>query len=650
MRNAIKAFVLFLILPFSLAASHATLTSTDVRKVMNQFFEYHVDQKEMTSLLIERTLKIYIEDFDSHQTYLLDSEIKTYLHPDKKTLQSVLSDYQRDHFSIYFNLNSVIQTSIARSRQWRQEWSQDPLKLVAEAKAVTERSSSSDKSFAKSESDLRQKHHDHFVRFIAFQLEQQPRTLDPGKEGALVALCEKQFSTIENPYLGLGDQGELLKAEAQEHQVYLRMLKAMAHSLDAHTAYYSPEEAMAMKVQLEKGMCGLGVVLHEGLEGVVIADILKGGPVEKEGSLTKGDIIVEIDGKLIKSYSFAKVLDVLRGGVGSKTVLGVLSGEEQTFHSVQLTRAMITIEDKRVDISSEPFGDGVIGKLTLYSFYEGADGVTSEKDLQKAIDQLKAEGPLHGLVLDMRENSGGFLSQAVRVAGLFISSGVVVISKYSNDVMKYYRAVDGSRQFEGPLVVLISKGSASATEIVAQCLQDYGIAVVAGDTQTYGKGTIQHQTVTNDKTSSFFKVTIGRYYSVSGKSTQIDGVRSDIVVPTALNFEKVGEGYQDFPLSSDRVAPAFDDPLTDVDPYVKRWFSKFYLPALQAKVTTWEPMIPTLQANSQKRLDQNTNFEIFLKKIKHEDDPKAKASHGMNDLQMDEAVNIVKDMIFFLLF
>ncbi|NGX55759.1 MAG: Tail-specific protease, partial [Chlamydiae bacterium] len=347
MRNAIKAFVLFLVLPFSLVASHATLSSTDVRKVMNQFFEYHVDQKKMSPLLIERTLKIYIEDFDSHHTYLLESEVKTYLHPDKKMLRTIVSDYQSDHFSLYFNLNSVLQKSIARSRQWRQEWSQNPQKLVAEAKAVTKRNSSPDKSFAKSESDLRQKHHDHFVKFIAFQLEQQPRSLSPGKEGALIALCEKQFSSMENPYLGFGDAGETLSAKAQEHQVYLKVLKAMAHSLDAHTAYYSPEEAMAMKVQLEKGMCGLGVVLHEGIEGVMIADILKGGPVEKEGSLHKGDTIVEIDGEPIKAYSFAKVLEVLRGGAGSKTVLGVLSGEEQTFHSVQLTRAMITIEDKR---------------------------------------------------------------------------------------------------------------------------------------------------------------------------------------------------------------------------------------------------------------------------------------------------------------
>ncbi len=146
--------------------------------------------------------------------------------------------------------------------------------------------------------------------------------------------------------------------------------------------------------------------------------------------------------------------------------------------NVELTRSKIVLDDKRVDVEAEPFGDGIIGKITLYSFYEGDNGLSSEKDLKKAIDDLRSQGTLYGLVLDMRENSGGFLSQAVKVSGLFISSGVVVISKYSDGTVKYYRAVDGNRYYDGPLAILISRGSASATEIVAQTLQDYGVAVV----------------------------------------------------------------------------------------------------------------------------------------------------------------------------
>lgn len=211
--------------------------------------------------------------------------------------------------------------------------------------------------------------------------------------------------------------------------------------------------------------------------------------------------------------------------------------------------------------------------------------------------------------------------------------------------MKYYRAVSGTPYYDGPLVVLISRGSASATEIVAQALKDYGVAIVVGDEQTYGKGTIQHQTITSDGPPSFFKVTIGRYYTVSGKSTQIDGVKADIVVPSPYNFEEIGEAYLEYPLPSDWVADAYHDSLSDIDPMARKWFQKYYLPTVQQKQTNWEEWIPTLQANSVRRVNQNKNFQIFLRQIKEEVKPIDVVPFGVNDLQMDEAVNILKDMI-----
>ncbi|MBI3901210.1 MAG: PDZ domain-containing protein, partial [Chlamydiia bacterium] len=403
---------------------------------------------------------------------------------------------------------------------------------------------------AHSLAELKARHYNRFVEFISFQLKEIAID-DPTKGTKIIHLCEKQLCYMENEYLGLDDQNHPLNSKEQEHLIVSRTLKALANSLDAHTAYYSPDEAYAMKVQLEKGMCGIGVVLREGIDGIVIQDMIAGGPAEKSGKILKGDAIVEVDGQSVKEYSFQRVLEIMKGKEGTQTTLGIQrkqQGGGGEFVQVELTRAKIILADQRVDISSEPYGDGIIGKITLHSFYEGEDGISSEKDLKRAIDQLREEGKLCGLVLDMRENSGGFLSQSVKVTGLFISSGVVVISKYSDESMKYYRAVDGERYYDGPLVVLISRGSASATEIVAQALQDYGVAVVVGDEQTYGKGTIQHQTITSDGPPSFFKVTIGRYYTVSGRSTQIDGVKSDIVVPSAMNFGEIGEAYLEYPL------------------------------------------------------------------------------------------------------
>ncbi|MCB1181298.1 MAG: PDZ domain-containing protein [Chlamydiia bacterium] len=619
---------------------------------MGHLFEYHIDKKGMSDILVRRSLKIYIDMFDPVKTYLLEQECESYLHPNERLVRKVLDEYEEGEYTTYFNLDAQLKSAVFRAREWRKGWLNDPVALVLQARNLIPEKNEIERDFSFSEQILKQRHRRFFLGLIALQIDHLPHPLPPGKEAKLVALCEKKIRTIENFYLGLDENGRELTDEAQNHLVYQRIMKSLAKSLDAHTAYYSPEEAYAMKVQLEKGMCGIGVVLSEGVDGVVVAEVIKGGPAAKNGLLRTGDTIVEVDGESVREYSFARILEVLRGEEGSKTILGVMRypdgnvSLQPDFIRVQLVRSMIILNDKRCDYEAVPFGDGVIGKVTLYSFYEGDDGIGSERDLREAISELQKQGPLYGLVLDMRDNTGGFLSQAVKVSGLFITSGVVVISKYSDGTVKYYRAVDGSLAYDGPLVVLVSKGSASATEIVAGTLQDYGVAVIVGDENTYGKGTIQHQTVTGVRSNSFFKVTIGRYYTVSGKSTQIEGVKADIIVPTLLKNEKMGEAYLDYPLPADNVEPAFDDHLMDVDQYAQKWFKKYYLSTIQKPTFYWRERLALLQSNSQKRLEKNKNYQVFLQVIEPnhvfslEED-----NFGQNDLQMEEAINIVSDMI-----
>lgn len=640
-------FLFLLFLCSSLFSQEILLTNKDVQSVMNQFFELHVDKKEMSAQVLERSLKTYLNQFDPSHAYLLNEEAFPYIHPNEQLLRTMQAEYQHNRLSTFFSLNKTVQNGIQRARQWRAKWEQNPQKIAVDARNVNI-NVQPEKTYAKTLQELQERHYDRFIRFMAFQMEEMGPNIYEGNEAQLVFLCEKQIRILENEYLGVDDKGSPLSQQKQEHQIILRTLKALAQSLDAHTAYYSPDEAYAMKVQLEKGMCGIGVVLREGIDGITVREVIKGGPAETSGRIREGDMIIAVDGEEIRNVSFHKVLELMRGKEGTKTVLGIMrkTDREPQFLTVELVRRKIVLDDKRVDVEAEPYGDGVIGKITLHSFYEGEDGLSSEKDIKNAIDQLRAQGPLYGLVLDMRENGGGFLSQAVKVSGLFITSGVVVISKYSDDSVKYYRALDGERYYDGPLVILLSRGSASATEIVAQTLKDYGVAVIVGDEQTYGKGTIQHQTVTNDRTDSFFKVTVGRYYTVSGKSTQIEGVKADILVPSEFQFEEIGEAYLDFPLPSDQMPPAYQDTLSDIDPFARRWFQKYYTPTLQKVENKWNAMIPQLKANSEKRIAQNRNFQEFLKQIKGELQPKAELKAGSNDLQMDESVNIVKDMIF----
>lgn len=339
---------------------------------------------------------------------------------------------------------------------------------------------------------------------------------------------------------------------------------------------------------------------------------------------------------------YEEVLKQLQGYGSDKITIGLRS--EQSFYRVELMREKIVMQEEKVSYSIEPFEKGFIGKINLPSFYEGG-GSSCEADVKTALRELKKQGDLRGVVLDMRENSGGFLNQAVKVSGLFISSGVVVISKYAQGETQYLRDLDGRSFYSGPLVILTSRASASAAEIVAQALQDYGTALVVGDDRTYGKGTIQYQTVTDTTAISYFKVTVGRYYTVSGRTTQIDGVQADIVVPTVYSVLPIGERYLEYPLRSDRIPSAYIDPLTDIDPRNKPWFQKNYIPNIQKKLSVWTQMLHQLQESSANRLKQNPDYILFLESLQKQQALKSIiAQNKQNDLQMQEAVNILKDM------
>jgi carboxyl-terminal processing protease len=648
----IRRILNFFILPLGfLILSSLTgafqLKRADVRMTMEEMFAYHVEYKEFSPLLARRALKIYIEQFDPDKVYLLASEVKPFIEPEQTRLSSVVQKYYRDELSEFDAINQVVQRSITRARGYRQEIEKELLSSSKEEVPLVLVEPYLD--YSSNEKELKSRIRDQLLRILAIE-----KRLNTGSNwGAeqrkkAFALWERRFTRIENTYFN-SHEGKTLLSFPNEHFLCLHTLKALAKSLDAHSSYFSPEEAFEMRTSLEKQFEGIGVILREGIDGVVIHDMVKGGPAERSGKIAAGDVLVEVDGRSVEGAPYEEVLNRLQGKGKIQLGLRHYQSDKQNFYRVDLKREKIVMQDERVQFSYEQFGPGIIGKLNLPSFYESGEGSSCEMDLREALRGLKKQGDLVGLVLDMRENSGGFLNQAVKVAGLFITSGVVVISKYAHGEMQYLRDLDGRSYYNGPLVILTSKASASAAEIVAQALQDYGIGVVVGDERTYGKGTIQYQTVTDSSARSFFKVTVGRYYTVSGRSTQIEGVKADIVVPTVYSALNIGERYLEYPLKNDRVPSAYTDPLTDVDQRNRAWFQKNYLPTLQKKLSVWTQMMPELKANSAQRLKQNKDYNLFLKALEQEKNgksfsPSAQENWGTEDLQMIEAINIVKDM------
>ncbi len=625
--------VFFFLIKTVFAAPHShQLKVTDVRNTMEEMFSYHVEAKEMSSLVVKRSFKNFIDQFDSQRIYLTQSETRAFLELTSSQIESIVDHYYADEYPEFLTLNKTIVKAIERVRGWRQELYAD---FMAKGEALDVGFSDNLSQVATNTNQLKKRLRMQLVNLFRLENKHKDQNFWTAERRQKVCgLYEKRFSHYERNYFPSHEGGE--------HYFALHILKAMARGLDAHTAFFSPEEAIEMRSSLEKQFEGIGVVLREGLDGIEIAGLVNGGPAEKCGKIIPGDILVEIDGSPVVNASYREVLDGLKGDGRKEVNLGLKRCDNQGAESlvrVDLKREKILMEDERVIYSAEPFADGIIGKLTLPSFYESAQAPSCEADLRVALRELKKQGKLHGLVLDMRNNLGGFLSQAVKVAGLFMTSGVVVISKYAEGEIQYLRNLDPRIYYNGPLVVLTSKMSASAAEIVAQALQDYGVGIVVGDERTYGKGTIQYQTVTDTAAEAFFKVTVGRYYTVSGRSTQIEGVKADILVPTDYAPYNIGERYLDYALKNDQVAPAYADSLADVPPHNKLWFQKNYLPYLQKKESQWFQMLSTLKGNSAYRVEHDPNFQIFLKKMDQET-----LDIGENDLQMEEAVRIVQDM------
>lgn len=271
-------------------------------------------------------------------------------------------------------------------------------------------------------------------------------------------------------------------------------------------------------------------------------------------------------------------------------------------------------------------------------------------DLAKAYNSIAKENKVRGVILDLRMNAGGLLPQAVEVVGLFIKKGIVSSIKDENGNVQHIRDIDSNRIWDGPLLVLVDRLSASAAEIVAQALQDYGRALVIGDDHTYGKGSFQTFTLTTQGNGATdpngeYKVTRGRYYTVSGKTPQLVGVQSDIVIPGELSFMEVGEEYAKYPLENDSIPPNFEDTLSDVPFFQRERIRRLYQFDMQEPITKFKAPLEQLKRNSAQRISNNKLFQNFLAYVKNSDEESVEPQVYL-DYQMQEAVNVMKDFIW----
>lgn len=638
-------FSLSLLSGGSLVAKAASyeMKPSDVHKVMNKMMRYHIDHKSMNAELMDRSIRIYINQFDPERIYLLENEVESYWNLSSNQLTELVVQYHQGNYEVFEQLNDLFAQSIARAQKIRDQIRKDPQGLSCLTSEEKDPRVWETRVFAETDQELHNRWKERYQYFLMmYATKDQMQNLALVEKG--LQLHDRKKIKEEKAYLILVNQNHAVSITEKEHEKTVKMLKAFSKSLDTHTAFYSPEEAYRIRVSLEKGFQGIGIIMRETLDGVIVTRLVEGGPAAESRMIQLGDKIIAIDQHAVDENLFCEASDLLKGEEGTQVTL-TIQRESEVFN-ITLPRKKIVMQEDRVSTQSYSVPGGIIGVITLDSFYEG-ENISSDRDVRRAIVELQRQGPLKGLVLDLRNNLGGFLTQAVKVAGLFVSNGIIAVSKYSDGSMRYYRDLDGFTYYDGPMLVLISKLSASAAEVVAAALQDYGVAVIAGSSSSYGKGSLQHQTITNPDADLFFKVTVGRYYTVSGRSAQITGVCSDIVIPNLLENEPIGEKYAEYPLSADRIDPMYHDTLLDIDPSIRKWFEKFYLPSVAQKNMTWQKALPELESKSQDRVRQDPILQqvISSSEMSYTELSDEEFLRQVDQHQVTEAVNIVKDMI-----
>lgn len=350
---------------------------------------------------------------------------------------------------------------------------------------------------------------------------------------------------------------------------FVQYLNTIVDEFDPHTYYFAPEDKDKFDISMSGKFEGIGARLQKRPEGAKIVEIISGGPVWRDQQLEVGDEILKVgqDGEPpvnIVGMRLDDAIKLIKGPKGTVVDLTVRK-VDGTIEDISITRDVVELEESYAKSATVIKSDRRFGIINLPKFYVDFEDYTERNaatDVAKEISRLKDEG-IEGLVLDLRDNGGGSLKTVVEMAGLFIKDGPVVQVRSSGKDKDIYEDKDERIQWDGPLVILVNELSASASEILAAAMQDYRRAVVIGSKQTFGKGTVQNvipleNIVRGNEHGDLgaIKLTTQKFYRINGGSTQLEGVKSDVVVPDKYSYIDLGERDQHNPLGWDKISPA----------------------------------------------------------------------------------------------
>jgi carboxyl-terminal processing protease len=359
--------------------------------------------------------------------------------------------------------------------------------------------------------------------------------------------------------------------ELERKDYFSVYINAIVEEFDPHTFYFAPQDKDRFDIAMSGKLEGIGARLQKKSDNITIMEVISGGPAWLSDQLSEGDIILKVKQEdeenpvSIVGMRLDDAVNLIKGPKDSKVTLTVKKKVLGNIEDVTITRDVVELEETYAKSAKVEKEGRVFGLINLPKFYfnmENYNERNAASDVKQEIIRLKQEG-MEGLVLDLRNNGGGSLKTVVDIAGLFIEKGPIVQVKSKMEGQEVLEDKDPSILWDGPLVILVNELSASASEILAAAMQDYKRAIIIGSKQTYGKGTVQNvidlnQTVRSNEYGDLgaLKLTTQKFYRVNGGSTQLEGVKSDVVVPDRYSYIDIGEKDYENPLQWDQIKPA----------------------------------------------------------------------------------------------
>lgn len=600
--------------------------------ILNGLERFHYEPKAVDDQLSRQVFHFYLKQIDGGKRFFTQADINQLL-----VFETQLDDQARAGIFPFFDRTmELYDQALQKTQQWYREILAKPMDFSAEAYIEVD---GEKVQWTRNDDELRRRwelwlKYEVLERIHNAMKEQEKPEFSGEKKSRDSLEAEARQKTLE-----VYDRWFKRLQRRDRDRRMEGYLNAFIGVFDPHSGYFSPQEKADFDVSMSGKLEGIGARLQSDGEKTTVIEIVPGGPAWKQKQLEVKDVILKVaqgddEPVDVMGMEIGDVVAKIRGPKGT-TVRLTVQKPDGSIRVISIVRDVVITEEamaKSLLLNTKGSGDK-IGYIFLPKFYADftPQGVTScAEDVAKEIEKLKREGA-KGIILDLRNNGGGSLRDVVRMSGFFIETGPIVQVKSRNRAPEINDDSDPRVQYSGPLIIMVNGASASASEIIAAALQDYGRALIVGAAYTYGKGTVQRfwdlDYSTNDasvKPLGQMKVTIQKFYRITGQTTQLEGVKPDIVLPDTYNYYDYGERENEYSLPATSIEPLqFSQKVYNVTPVIEQ------LKKESARRVKADPTFQKIEENAQRfrRQKEQTRMPVqwdafFRQQKKNEEEAK----------------------------